>query len=46
MIKPISLPEYRGDQVYMHEFDMANPSLPKGYERWNTTLKEMVCGFS
>jgi len=42
MIKPISLPEYRGDQVYMHEFDMANPSLPKGYERWNTTLKEMV----
>ena len=42
MIKPISLPEYRGDQVYMHEFDMANPSLPKGYERWNSTLKEIV----
>ena len=42
MIKPISLPEYKGDQVYMHEFDMANPSLPVGCERWNTVLKEII----
>jgi hypothetical protein len=42
MIKSISLPEYKGDRLYMHEFDMVNPSLPKGYERWNNTLKEIV----
>jgi hypothetical protein len=42
MIKPITLPEYKGDRLYMHEFDMTNPSLPMGYERWNTTLKEIV----
>ena len=42
MIKPISLPEYKGDQVYMHEFDMANPSLPVGCERWNSVLKEII----
>ena len=42
MIKPISLPEYKGDQVYMHEFDMANPSLPVGCERWNSVLKDII----
>jgi len=42
MIKPISLPEYRGDRVYMHEFDIANPSMPAGYERWNPVLREIA----
>jgi hypothetical protein len=42
MIKPITLPEYKGDRVYMHEFDMANPSLPTGYERWNGVIKEII----
>ena len=42
MIKPISLPEYRGDRVYMHEFNMENPTLPVGYERWESVLKEIV----
>lgn len=42
MIKPISLPEWRGDRVYMHEFDMENPTLPTGYERWMDVLKEIV----
>ena len=42
MVKPISLPEYRGDRVYMHAFDIANPSMPEGYERWNPTLREIA----
>jgi hypothetical protein len=42
MIKPISLPEYRGDRVYMHEFNMENPILPVGYERWESFLKEVI----
>ena len=42
MIKPISLPEYRGDRVYMHEFNMENPTLPTGYERWESVVKEIV----
>jgi len=42
MIKTITLPEYRGDRVYMHEFDMSNPTLPLGYERWTSVLKEIV----
>jgi hypothetical protein len=41
-IKTISFPEYRGDRVYMHEFDMSNPTLPLGYERWESILKEIV----
>ena len=42
MIKKMSLPEWKGDRVYMHEFDMANPSLPVGYERWNNVLNEII----
>jgi hypothetical protein len=42
MIKPMSLPEYRGDRLYMHAFDISNPQLPAGYERWNPYLMEMI----
>ena len=42
MIKTMSLPEFKGDRVYMHEFDIENPHLPKGYERWESLIKEMV----
>lgn len=42
MIKKMSLPEWKGDRVYMHKFDMSNPQMPVGYERWNSTLKEIV----
>lgn len=41
-IKPITLPEYKGDQIYMHEFDISNPILPPGYDRWYEVLKEMI----
>ena len=30
-IKEISLPEYKGDRLYLHEIDMENPILPEGY---------------
>lgn len=42
LIKPISLPEYRGDRVYMHEFDIENPKLPTGYERWESVFMDMI----
>ena len=42
MIKKMSLPEWKGDRVYMHEFDMANPTMPKGYERWESVIKDIV----
>jgi hypothetical protein len=41
-IKTISLPPYRGDRVYMHEFYIENPILPVGYERWMSTLQEII----
>lgn len=41
-IKEISLPEYKGDRLYMHEFDMENPILPVGYERWKETIEDII----
>lgn len=41
-IKEISLPEFKGDRIYMHEFDIENPILPTGCERWIEVVKEMV----
>lgn len=42
IIKPISLPKWMGDQVYMHTFELSNPILPKGCERWLDTIKSIV----
>lgn len=42
MIKEINLPEWKGDRVYMHEFDMENPILPDGCERWLSTIEEII----
>ncbi len=41
-IGKIKLPEYKGDRVYMHEFLIEDPKMPRGYERWNETLKTIV----
>jgi hypothetical protein len=42
MIKPISLPEWKGDRVYMYEFEMSNPVLPKKYKRWEPLINEII----
>lgn len=42
MIKEISLPEFRGDKIYMYSFDIENPILPSGYERWYSTISEII----
>lgn len=41
-IKSMSLPEWKGDRVYMHEFDMQNPTLPAGYERWSGVVNDII----
>lgn len=41
-IKEISLPEYNGDRVYMHPFEISNPVMPSGYERWSNIVNEMI----
>lgn len=38
----IMLPSFRGDQVYMHAFEIDNPSLPKPYDRWAPVVEKMI----
>lgn len=38
----VSLPAPRGRQFYMHEFDLANPSVPKGFEDYLEPVKELI----
>jgi hypothetical protein len=41
-ITEITLPEYKGDVLYMHPVELSNLTLPLGYERWESTIKQML----
>lgn len=41
-VKELSLPEWKGDRLYMHEFEISNPVLPIGYERWESVIKDII----
>jgi hypothetical protein len=38
----LDFPEFLGDQIYMQEFDLANPALPREFEHWLEPLKKML----
>jgi hypothetical protein len=38
----ISFPEFKGDKIYMLEFDLENPVLPEKYKRWESVVVDMI----
>lgn len=41
-IGEIQFPEFKGDKIYMLEFDLSNPKLPEKYKRWESVVQEMI----
>lgn len=41
-IAPIAFPAFNGDQLYMHEIDLANPVLPEGFNAWIDAFTAVV----
>jgi hypothetical protein len=38
----VALPEFRGDQLYMHHLDVQKPKLPAQYGRWASTIEALL----
>lgn len=36
---PVSMPEWRGRQKYMHSFDLSDPAMAEGYEDYLQPVK-------
>jgi hypothetical protein len=41
-IGEIKFPDFRGDKIYMLEFDLENPILPDKYKRWESVVSKMI----
>jgi len=41
-IGEVKFPEFKGDKIYMLEFDLSNPKLPEKYKRWESVVQEMI----
>jgi hypothetical protein len=41
-IGEIDFPEFKGDKIYMLEFDLENPILPEKYKRWESVVNKMI----
>lgn len=41
-IGEVKFPEFKGDKIYMLEFDLSNPKLPEKYKRWESVIQEMI----
>lgn len=39
---PIQFPEYRGRQMRYHAFDLANPTMPDGYEDYLVPVRALI----
>jgi hypothetical protein len=41
-LQTVSFPEFQGRQIYMHSFNTAHPSMPKGFEDYMPTVTSLL----